>query len=127
MTDHEAGYIGPMHGTLGSVPPDPIAKQSLWRLLFQRYECSVAEIEAIIAVLRADQLDGRRSETSVAGIVERLRGGEYIIPLGVAPQLIENWLCHHIRSGRFSEERRTLALWLQEALGKARQREQVTR
>lgn len=115
MIDH----VYPMYGTLGSVPPDQIAKEDLWRLLFQRYECSAAEIAAIIEELRADRLDGRRCATTIPGIVERLRGGAYAVPLGVEPPLIVNWLCHHIRPGVYSEARRQLALWLGEALREA--------
>jgi hypothetical protein len=127
MTDIECDYTGPMYNTLGSVPDLTEAKRSLWRLLFQRYETRAAEIESIIAELQADRLDVRRCEATVPGIIERLRGGDYFIPLGVEPPLIVNWLCCHVRPGVCSEERRQLALWLQEALREARQREGVTR
>lgn len=109
----------PMYNTLGSVPPNDVAKISLWRLLFQRYEVTPADIRALQAALAADEIDGRRSETSIAGIIEGLRGNEYLIPLGQAPQLIENWCCHSIRPYTFNAERRQLALWLQEALREA--------
>ena len=123
-TDLDRGW--PIHNTLGSVPPNDVAKQSLFRLLFQHYEASAAEITAVQAELTADRLDGRRCETTIPGIVEQLRGGEYLIPIGVEPPLIVNWLCHHIRPGRVTAERRQLALWLQEAASEAGRREGVT-
>jgi hypothetical protein len=126
MHDPEADYIGPIYHTLGSVPDLAEAKHSLWRLLFARYEASAVEIKAIQDALSADQLDGRRCATTIPGIIEQLRGGEYLIPLGVKPPLIVNWLCHHIWPGAYTEERRMLALWLQEALKEARQRAGAT-
>lgn len=121
--DLDCGW--PMYNALGSVPPNDIAKISLWRLLFQRYECTPAEIAAVQAELAADRLDGRRCETTIPGIVEQLRGGEYLIPLGHEPPLMVNWLCHHIRPGVYTEERRQLARWLGEALAEARRRERI--
>lgn len=111
----ESTYIGPLYNTLGSVPDEETAKQSLFRLLFQRYEVTKEEIAAIQEELRTDRLDGRRCETTVPGIIERGRGGDYLIPLGCDPPLIVNWLCHHIQPGVYNAERRALSLWLQEA------------
>lgn len=119
MRDPEAG---PMHNTLGSVPDVERAKSSLFRLLFQRYECSWEEIKAIQVELSADRLDGRRCEKTIPGIIERGRGGEYLIPLNTTPPLIVNWLCHYIRPGLYSPERRLLSQWLQEAVSEVRLR-----
>lgn len=124
MKDTEADYIGPLHGTLGSVPDLAEAKRSLRRLLFERYEVTPQEIRAIQAELAADRLDGRRCETTIAGVIEHLRGGVYTIPIGTQPMLIENWLCHYIRPGLVNDERRELARWLAEALRQAERLEE---
>lgn len=125
--DHDLDRGWPMYNTLGSVPPDHIAKISLWRLLFQRYEASATEIQAIIDELAADRIGGGNTRNTIPGVIERQRGRDYIMPIGFVPQLIENWQSHHIRPGVENQQRRTLALWLHEALREARQREQVTR
>ncbi len=127
MHDPELDYIGPMYRTLGSVPDERTAKESLFRMLFQRYEVTPEEIKAVQVELSADKLDGRRCERTIPGIIEAGRGNDYLIPRGASPPLIVNWLCCFIRPGEFNLARRSLSLWLQEAYQEAVRRTGMTR